>query len=41
MKTLLMKQLKLKKMVLDGSLHYLQCVTYAAILQIFILLSMI
>ena len=28
-------------MVLDGSLHYLQCVTYAEILQIFILFSMI
>ena len=28
-------------MVLDGSLHYLQCVTYAAILPIFVLFSMI
>ena len=30
-----------KSLVLDGSLHYLQCVTCAAILQIFILFSMI
>ena len=30
-----------KLLVLDGSMHYLQCVTYAAILPIFILFSMI
>ena len=30
-----------KSLVLDGSLHYLQCVTYATILSIFILFSMI
>ena len=30
-----------KSLVLDGSLHYLHCVTYAAILPIFILFSMI
>ena len=30
-----------KTLVLDGSLHNLQCVTYAAILQIFMLFSMI
>ena len=30
-----------KSLVLDGPLHHLQCVTYAAILQIFILFSMI
>ena len=30
-----------KSLVLHGSLHYLQCVTYAAILQIFLLFSMI
>ena len=29
-----------KSMVFDGSLHYFQCVTYAAILQIFPLFSM-
>ena len=28
-------------LVLDGSLHYVQCVSYAAILQIFLLFSMI
>ena len=30
-----------KLLVLDGSLHYLQCLTYAAILQIFILFRII
>ena len=30
-----------KKLVLDGSLHYVQCVPYAEILQIFLLFSMI
>ena len=30
-----------RSLVLDGSLHYVQCVTYAAILPIFILLNMI
>ena len=30
-----------KLLVLDGSLHYVQCVPYAAILQIFLLFSMI
>ena len=30
-----------KSLVLDGSLHYVQCVPYAEILQIFLLFSMI
>ena len=30
-----------KSLVLDGSLHYAKCITYAAILKIFILFSMI